>query len=173
MSERLTFNLPGSGRELRDRVAWVTAPATGSLQEAAAPYLPPIERPNWGFWGVFVFTGLLFFRPQDTVPALAPLHLPELAAIVALAAMMSHRISRGMPLIKVTPEIVGVGLMAFMMLATAPFSIWPGGALGTFTEIYFKVVLVFILMVNSIRGVRPLRWFTWLILCAMGYVAFR
>ena len=53
MSERLTFNLRGSGRELRDRIAWVAAPATGSLQEAAAPYLPPIERPNWGFWGVF------------------------------------------------------------------------------------------------------------------------
>ena len=173
MSERLTFNLRGSGRELRDRVTWVTAPATGSLQEAAAPYLPPIERPNWGFWGVFAFTALLFFRPQDTVPALAPLHLPELAAILALAAMMGHRISRGMPLIKVTPEIVGVGLMACLMLATAPFSVWPGGAFGTFSDIYFKVVLVFILMVNSIRGARPLRWFTWLILCAMGYVAFR
>jgi putative inorganic carbon (HCO3(-)) transporter len=173
MSERLTFNLSGGSRELRDRIAWVAAPETGSLPEAAAPYLPPIERPNWGFWGVFAFTALLFFRPQDTVPALAPLHLPELAAILALAAMIGHRISRGLPLVKLSPEIIAVGAMAVIMLGTSPFSVWPGGALATFTEVYFKVVIVFILMINSVRGVRQLRWFTWLILCAMGYVAFR
>ena len=54
-----------------------------------------------------------------------------------------------------------------------PFSVWPGGALRTFTDVYFKVVLVFILMVNSVRNIKALRWLTWLILCAMGYVAAR
>jgi O-antigen ligase len=173
MAERLTFNLGGPGTELRDRVDWVTAPASGTLSDAAAPYLPPIERPNWGFWGVFAFTALLFFRPQDTVPAIAPLHLPELVAIGALIAMVGHRISRQMPLVRISPEVVGVGVLAAVMLLTSPFSIWPGGAIGTFTDIYFKVVLVFVLMVNSVRSVRGLRWFTWLILAAMGYVAAR
>jgi O-antigen ligase len=173
MSERLTFNLRGTGRELRDRITWVDAPASGTLSDAAAPYLPPIERPNWGFWGVFAFTGLLFFRPQDTVRALSPLHLPELVAIAALAAMIGHRINRGLPLVKLLPEIAGVGALAFIMLATVPFSVWPGGALATFTNVYFKVVLIFILMVNSIKGIMALRWFNWLILSAMGYVATR
>ena len=54
----------------------------------AAPFLPPIDVANWGFWGVFGFTALLFFRPQDTIPALAPLHLPEVVAIAALIAMV-------------------------------------------------------------------------------------
>ncbi|HEY7501988.1 MAG TPA: hypothetical protein VH740_25940, partial [Vicinamibacterales bacterium] len=111
MSERLTFNLRGTGRELRDRIAWVAAPAVGTLPEAAAPYLPPVERPNWGFWGVFAFTALLFFRPQDTVRALSPLHLPELVAIAALGAMIGHRINRGLPLVKLSPEIIGVGAL--------------------------------------------------------------
>jgi O-antigen ligase len=173
MSERLTFNLRGTGRELRDRIAWVAAPAVGTLPEAAAPYLPPVERPNWGFWGVFAFTALLFFRPQDTVRALSPLHLPELVAIAALGAMIGHRINRGLPLVKLSPEIIGVGALAAIMLATVPFSVWPGGALGTFTNVYFKVVLIFILMVNSIKGIKALKWFNWLILSAMGYVAAR
>jgi O-antigen ligase len=173
MSERLTFNLGGPRRELRDRIDWVTAPATGTLSEAAAPYLPPVERPNWGFWGVFAFTALLFFRPQDTFPAIEPLHLPELVAIAALIAMVGHRISRQLPLVRISPEIIGVAALAVVMVVTAPFSIWPGGAIGTFTDIYFKVVLVFVLMVNSVRSVRALRWFTWLILAAMGYVAAR
>jgi O-antigen ligase len=173
MAERLTFNLGGGRRELRDRIDWVTPPAHGTLSEAAAPYLPPIERPNWGFWGVFAFTALLFFRPQDTVPAIEPLHLPEIVAIAALIAMVGHRISRNLPIVRLSPEIIGVGGLAVVMLGTAPFSVWPGGAIGTFTDIYFKVVLVFILMVNSVRSVRALRWFTWLILAAMGYVAAR
>jgi putative inorganic carbon (hco3(-)) transporter len=173
MSERLTFNLRSGTRELCDRIAWVPAPESGTLSEAAAPYLPPVERPNWGFWGIFAFTALLFFRPQDTVRALAPLHLPELVAIAALIAMFGHRINRGLPLVRLSPEILGVGAMAAIMLLTVPFSIWPGGAFGTFTDVYFKVVLVFVLMVNSVRGVMALRWFTWLILCAMGYVAAR
>ena len=173
MSERLTFNLRSGTQELRDRIAWVPAPASGTLSDAAAPYLPPVERPNWGFWGVFAFTALLFFRPQDTVRGLAPLHLPELVAIAALIAMIGHRVSRGLPIVRMSPEILGVCALAAVMLLTVPFSVWPGGALGTFTDVYFKVVLVFILMVNSVRGVIALRWFTWLILSAMGYVAAR
>ena len=173
MSERLTFNLGGPRHELRDRIDWVNPPAHGTLSEAAAPYLPAIERPNWGFWGVFAFTALLFFRPQDTVPAIEPLHLPEVVAIAALIAMVGHRISRNLPVVRISREVIGVAALAAVMLLTAPFSVWPGGAIGTFTDIYFKVVLVFILMVNSVRSVRALRWFTWLILAAMGYVAFR
>ncbi len=74
---------------------------------------------------------------------------------------------------RLSPETIGVGCMAFVMLATVPFSVWPGGALGTFTDVYFKVVLIFLLMVNSVRSVKALRALSWLILWAMGYVAAR
>jgi O-antigen ligase len=126
-----------------------------------------------GFWGVFAFTALLFFRPQDTIPALAPLHLPECVAIAALIAMVTHRLNHGLPLLRLSPETLAISFMALVMLATVPFSVWPGGALQTFTDVYVKVVLVFLLMINSVRSVKALRWLTWLILCAMGYVAAR
>jgi O-antigen ligase len=173
MAERLAFTFGGIRRELRDRVDWVRKPDSGTLPEAAAPFLPPVERPNWGFWGVFAFTALLFFRPQDTAPFLAPWHLPELVAIGALVAMVAHRLGRNLPVVVLTPETIGVAVMSFVMLATIPFSVWPGGALNTFTDVYFKVVLVFVLMVNSVRNVKSLRWLTWLIVFAMGYVALR
>lgn len=174
MAERLTFNYGGATkREMRDRVPLVTAPAQGNLAEAAAPFLPPVERPNWGFWGVFAFTALLFFRPQDTVRALGSLHLPDIAALAALAAMTAHRLSRNLALVRFTPDVIGVIAMGVIMVATAPFSIWPGGALGTFTDIYLKVIVIFILVVNSVRSVRALRMFTWLLIAAMGYTAAR
>jgi len=173
MAERLTFNLGRGRTELRDRVEWVTAPAHGTLSDAAAPFLPPVERPNWGFWGIFAFTALLFFRPQDTFPPLGPLHLPEVVAVGALIAMIGHRLSRGLPLVRFSTELVAVIAMAAIMLATMPLSIWPGGAFETFSDIFIKVVLVFILVVSSVKSVKTLKWFTWLILCAMGYVATR
>ena len=74
---------------------------------------------------------------------------------------------------RISPETIVVAFMAFVMVATVPFSVWPGGALGTFTDVYFKVVLVFLLMVNCVRSVRALRALSWLILCAVGYVAAR
>ena len=62
---------------------------------------------------------------------------------------------------------------AFVMLATAPFSIWPSGALSTFTELFLKVVLVFVLLTHSLTSPQLLRRFTWLIVVAMGYIAAR
>src|SRR5262245_53415456 len=173
MAERLAFTFGGIRRELRDRVDWIRRPEVGTLSEATAPFLPPIERPNWGFWGVFAFTALLFFRPQDTVPLLAPLHLPEVFAIGAFLAMVVHRLQRNLPVLVMTPETLGVAAMSLVMVGTIPFSAWPGGALNTFTNVYFKVVVVFILMVNSVRNIRSLQWLTWLIVFAMGYVALR
>ncbi len=174
MAERLAFNTGGFGHAGGAVDSLSTAarrvPRTAS---EAAPFLPPIDVANWGFWGVFGFTALLFFRPQDSIPALAPLHLPEVVAIAALIAMVADRLGRRLPVLRLSRETIGVGLMALVMVGTAPFSVWPGGALGTFTDIYFKVVLVFLLMVNSVRNVRTLRWLTWLILSAMGYVAAR
>ena len=108
MSERLAFSFSGIRRDLRERIDWVRAPEKGTLSEAAAAYLPPAELPNWGFWGVFAFTALLFFRPQDTVPALAPWHLPELVAIGALIAMVAHRVNRRLPVVLVSRDTVAV-----------------------------------------------------------------
>jgi O-antigen ligase len=170
--ERLAFN-PGRGRSEGD----VSPLDTGKVAIAAAdaPAFVPasVEKPSTAFWGLLAFTAFLFFRPQDTFPVLAPLHLPELTAIVALTALFTNRLNRNLALVRLSREALGVLFLAAVMLATAPFSVWPGGALGTFTEIYFKVVVVFVLIVNCVRSVRTLRLLSWLILSAMGYLAFR
>ena len=60
-----------------------------------------------------------------------------------------------------------------VMLATVPFSIWPGGALGVFVDSYLKVVMVFVLMMNTLTTPKRLEQMTWLILVCCGYIAFR
>jgi hypothetical protein len=48
------------------------------------------------------------------------------------------------------------------MLFLAPFSIWMGGAVGTFTNLYVKVMLIFVLMLNTLTTTRRIEQFTWL-----------
>jgi putative inorganic carbon (hco3(-)) transporter len=157
----------------------------GSFEQAPAPVAdarPPapavvkgrIDEPrDWAFLGLMAFTGLLFFRPQDLITPLRVLHLAEIAALFALGSLISGRLSRGLALTRLTPELVGVLAFAFVILATAPFSVWMGGAVGTFTELYAKVVLIFVLMVNTLTSPRRMRQFIWLIVIASGYIGMR
>jgi O-antigen ligase len=119
------------------------------------------------------FTALLFFRPQDVFTPLRFLHLAELAALFALGALVMGRLSRGLAVTRLTPELIAVFAFAAVILGTAPFSIWAGGAIGTFTDMYAKVVLIFLLMVNTLTTPRRIEQFTWLLVIASGYIAGR
>ena len=142
---------------------------------ADAPVRPATRAPerDWAFIGLMVFTALLFFRPQDIVTPLRALHMAELAALGALAALVFSRMRRGQPFTVLTPELMGVFAFAGVILATAPFSVWTGGAIGTFTDLYAKVVLIFLLMVNTLNTPRRVQEFTWVVVLATSYIGFR
>ena len=89
------------------------------------------ERRDWAFVGLMTFTALLFFRPQDTIPVLDGLHLAEMSAIGALAAMVMGRLRRGQTISRLPAELTGVIALGACILLLAPFSIWMGGAVGT------------------------------------------
>lgn len=185
MNERLVFGYGAKGHtgaepaqdairaESRER-----PPQPGTASAEARPRPSPRRRPareksDWAFLGLMIFTALLFFRPQDTIPLLNPLHLAELAALGALGAMISGRLGRGLTATRVTPELLAVAALGAIILATAPFSIWPGGAVRTFTDLFAKVMLIFILMLNTLTSPKRIQQFTWLIVVASGYIAFR
>jgi putative inorganic carbon (HCO3(-)) transporter len=180
MSERLAFGNGTSGRvgdppsrnnridssRLRAEPAASAAPSTHRARSTDT-------KADAAFIGLMIFTALLFFRPQDQVRALNSLHLAELSALGALAAMVFGRLGRGLTVSRLTPELCGVVLMGGLILATAPFSIWPGGSVSTFTEIYSKIILIFVLMVNTLTSRKRVGQFVWLIVIASGYIAFR
>jgi O-antigen ligase len=186
VADRLTFNHGASalaprligrherggrvrGRDLTD--AW-PGPGTAARADLSRA-LARAERADASYWGVFAFTALLFFRPQDTLPQLEPLHLPEIAAVIALVAMAVRRAHLGLSPVPAPAAVAPLAAFAATMLATAPFSIWPSGALSTFTELFLKVLLVFMLLAHGLSSPRLLRRFTWLIVVAMGYIAAR
>jgi O-antigen ligase len=164
--ERLAFN-HGTART---RLGPVDADARDEVRGPVAIRDP---RPTLAFWGGWAFTALLFFRPQDSLPALEPLHLPEVVAIAGLLALFAARLSAGLPPIRPLPELFGVLGLAIVMVVTMPFSIWPGGAFNAFIDVYLKVALIFVLLTHSVRSVEMLRRLTWLLVVALAYVGIR
>jgi O-antigen ligase len=146
----------------------------------AEPDEPAAEAPptraaarDWAYVGLLAFTALLFFRPQDLIIPLRMLHVAEIAAVFALGSLVFGRLGRGLPVTRVTPELAGVLAFAAVILITAPFGVWMGGSIGTFTELYAKVVLIFVLMVNTLDSPKRVEGLTWLIVVASGYIAGR
>jgi len=171
MSERLTFNYGTEHRAVeRQKVDFDTA---FSPAHDVARTLDDPGRVDWAWRGLLAFTFVLFFRPQDQLVVLAPFHLAELTAVFALTAMFVQRLRRGETIVPITPEFLGVAALGVVMLATIPFSIWKGGAFATFSDVYVKIVAIFILMVHALRSPKRIERMTWIILVACGYLGFR
>src|SRR5262245_3089239 len=163
-----TFAAPSNSPVAGERLAFShqTARATARAGERPpdAPATdPPVvkERRDWGYPGLLAFTAVLLLRPQDHIPQLSALHLAELFAIIGLGPMLFNRVARGAPLFRLTPEIVALIAFGLVMVATVPFSIWPGGAFQEFSQSYLKALVMFVLMVNTLTSVKRLDQITW------------
>jgi O-antigen ligase len=168
--ERLAFNL-GTPGTVPSRSVVEAAIARGARPTfATAAYAEPRD---WGYRGLMLFTAVLLLRPQDQIRILTPLHLAEICAFLGIAPMLLHRFAHRLPVFRITPETVGLIAFGGVMLATAPFSIWPGGVLSTFADSYLKIIIVFVLMMNTLTTPKRLEQLTFLIIVCCGYIAAR
>ena len=177
MSERLAFSL-GARRDVGTvspdsiGVGTAVAPPAG-VNVVTAPPPALAETRDWAFTWTLVFTAVLFLRPQDVFPPLGALHLAEVSALLGLISLFMGRLARRQTLTRMTPELAGVLAFGGLMLLTAPFSIWFGGAVNVFFELYSKVILVYLLAVNVLGSPRRLERLTWILVIALGYLGFR
>lgn len=174
MSERLTFNapVPTDARFSGANAPALTAAATAVPEAPSIAAVPSREPRDRAFTWMLFFTAVLFLRPQDIIPPLDFLHLAELSAIIGLGSLVAGRLARGQAITRVTPELIGVVLFGAVIVFTAPFSIWMGGAIEVFRDVYSKVILIYVLAVNTITTPRRLERLTWVLVLAVSYVAF-
>ena len=144
-----------------------------SRRPAAASRRAPRTQDEWAFTWTLLFTAALFLRPQDLIPPLQVLHLAEVTAIAGLASLFSSRLRAGQSLTRMTPELAVVIALGAVILVTAPLSIWMGGAIHVFVDTYVKVILVYLLAVNVISSPKRVERLTWVLVLAVGYIAFR
>ncbi len=166
-----------------ERLAFNLGPPAGTIPASRRPDSPipavrprtlvPPEHDSAAFKWLLGFTFVLFMRPQDQLPFLQPLHLADVTATCALIALVAGRLGRGAAISRMTPELMWVLALGGVMLATAPFSLWPGGAVAVFTDLFVKVIVVFALMVNTLTTRARLQRFTNVVVLGTSYIAVR
>jgi putative inorganic carbon (HCO3(-)) transporter len=164
--ERLTF-----GHGSIARVVSNTKIVAALAHEPGPVRLTRIATWDWAWGGLLIFSVLLFFRPQDQIPALGALHASDLAAALGLGAMIFLNLSRGEAITRMTPELAAVWAVGAVILFTVPTSVWPGGSVAMFLDQFVKVALIFMLMVNAVTSPRRIERITWVIVLAFGYVS--
>lgn len=169
--ERLAFNNGLAARPAAEPAGAPCAPPDHAPIGIVAP--APPDRDRAAFYWLLAFTFVLFMRPQDQIPILQVLHLADITATLALIALAVGRLGRGAPVTRLTPELIGVLAFGALMLATAPFSVWPGGAVSLFTDLFSKVIVVFALMINTLTTRRRLEQFIGVVVVGTSYIAVR
>jgi O-antigen ligase len=159
-----------------DRFVGSTAAAEPSI--AAEASAPPVDvdasaRDLVAYRALLAFTFVLFTRPQDQLPFLEPLHLAEMFGMFGIIMLGAGRLSRGVPVLRMSLEFCAVLALALVMLGTAPFSIWPGGAVGVVTDLFSKVVVVFALILNTLTTRARYEKFVNVVILSCSYVAVR
>jgi O-antigen ligase len=172
--ERLAFSCGLPTTEAEQDAGRMSSPGPSrQVRREGAGDAKVSQRDLFAYGALLAFTFVLFVRPQDTIPFLRPLHLADLTASFALIALALGRMGRGAAASSVTRELVLVLGLAAVMLATAPFSMWPGGAVAVFTDVFVKVILVFALMVNTLTTPARLERFVNIVVIGTSYIAVR
>ena len=165
--ERLTF---GHGAHVP--VPRATASSAAAIAREPEPVqLSRVETWDWGWGGLLIFTILLFFRPQDQIPGLGDSHISDVAAIVGLLAMAFLNLSRGRPVSRLTPELIGMLGLTVVVVGTIPTSFWITGAFNQFMNVFVPLLLIFVLMVNTVTSPRRVERICWVIVLAFGYMS--
>lgn len=118
---------------------------------------------NLTFAGIFLFTLVLYFRPYELIPALSGFHsMALIIAIATLVIFLPTQFSLEGNFTALPIEVKCVLFMTAWALLTIPLAKSPGLAWTTFNDTFIKVVLMFIVMVNSLRTEKRIKALMWL-----------
>src|SRR5262245_10472214 len=119
-------------------------PAAMRFEEGDDPY-----RIAFGF--LYLFTLLLYVRPNDLIPAMGTFPLAKIVAIIAPLAYIYAQYRLGKPVIKWTIEVKMVIVMLLLAVALTPFAASPGDSLTTLNDVFIKAVIIFILIIGVVN----------------------
>jgi hypothetical protein len=134
------------------------APSRRAKPAAAASAKSPLRPAHaFTFAGLLLFTFVLFYRPYEYVPV--PTNLAFWFAVVTLAVFVPSQLGAEGNLTARPREVNLVLLLVVAGLLSIPLAKGsPGEAWATFTDIFIRAVLMFVVIVNAVRTERRLRW---------------
>ena len=125
---------------------------------------------KWSFLFLLVFTALYLARPEDMIPALVPLHLPEVTAILAILCYVGGWLG-GRIRFQWTAELKIMMALTVWFLVGIPFSIWRGGSVTVLSQSWSRTLLIFLLFSQTAVTITRVRRLLWVILLCETFVA--
>jgi O-antigen ligase/polysaccharide polymerase Wzy-like membrane protein len=135
------------------------AAATARGQVQAAP--PDAGTSGVAYTAFVAFTFALLLAPQNLFPFLGSLRIVLLMGTLAIVAHVRDRWELGLPLARPSRETRVAAALLVWALVGWPFSLWPGGTLALFLDMYLKALIVFWLMSNLVDTLPRLRGMAW------------
>lgn len=124
------------------------------------------------FAGLFLFTFWLYFRPYELLGLDALKTLALYFALGTILIFVPTQFSTEGNVTARPPEIIYVLLFAAFALISIPIGRSPSESWTVFNDIFIKVVLMFIVMVNVLRNEFRLRTMIWLSLGIGAYLSY-
>ena len=109
------------------------------------------------FWGLMLFTFVLFVAPQFIFPVLQSISPAKLSAGLALVVYLIDCLSGGRPLTVRSSVVRLVVWLVVIAVLSIPFSRWPGGSADAFLDEFVKSVLIFLLVANTVNTVHRMK----------------
>ncbi len=124
------------------------------------------------FGGLFLFTMMLYIRPNDLVPgAFETFQIVKIVAIFTILAYIGSQMSRGKPMTVWPLEMKMLVVILLLAIAFTPLAVSPKTSIETLSDSFFKVVTIFVLMLNLIDTRARLRSFMKLLIFCGVFVA--
>ena len=110
------------------------------------------------FAGLFLFTLLLYLRPNEMFPeVLGTFPITKIVAGIAIFAYLASKMGSREGLTIKPLELKLLGGIALLALAFAPLAAAPMDSIDMLLDMFIKVIIIFILMINVVRTPSRLR----------------
>jgi O-antigen ligase len=138
-------------------------PANGVIsdQESVRSQLRE-QRVKLGFFFLLLFTFVVYARPEDIFPILAPLHLTFVFGVCAGLTYFGALLSGNASLVW-SWELGIVLLLTGWFIAGLPFAYWRGGSFQVLTQVWLKTLFIFCLLTQTVLTLDRIRRLLWAI----------
>jgi len=180
----MEINMPGSGRQKwRAATPWVVALLACALIGAMLLVVDPlfviaglavllvagavVSQP---YYGVLLYIMLLYVRPAELYPVLAPLRLTLLGVLLLAGAyVLQVLVYRNVKPVRSAP-LAAMGLFFLVMIISSPQGMWRGGSLEKTMEVA-RIVFMTYLIVHLVDSAPRLRGFMATLVFAMALLS--
>jgi hypothetical protein len=127
---------------------------------------------DFAYAGLVLFTILLYVRPNELLP-IGTFPIVKIITIGTLVAFFVERFGQGGPISVMPKPFKYLLAVAGLAILSIPFALDPGNSFTAFTDLFLKILLVFLLAINVVTSFRRLRLLMEVTVLSAGVVAVR